>query len=426
MIVDNIQHERQRAKVRRNHLRNILDWGENNDYPQSVEDIVNGSIMGTTCLDIYNKFIYGFGFADKNNYQIIVNNDGETADALLRKVVEDFAKFGGFALHVNRNLLGQITSFVHIPMENVRLCIDDKEEYDGKVALHTDWGGRSHKRFAEEKIEYLYLYDPNIEVFRERVAEAGGILNYKGEIYLYSNRGKNYPLPTFDAALTAMATEEAVDNITYCNAKRGFLPAGCFAEVDEYFDANNEQDKARFEAFGDALKGMQGDKNASSIMHVIVKDKESLPQFISMRADNYDKDYEVTRTATDLRIGKAFRQPKELRCEDSANGFATDKMVQAYNVYNSITSYERQILEEQFAYLFKNWHMQMEYNFNIAPLVYGKETLIARIGENAAKEAVSLASNAQIPIEQRKALLQVIFGLTEEETNIIYDYDSNH
>ena len=70
--------------------------------------------------------------------------------------------------------------------------------------------------------------------------------------------------------------------------------------------------------------------------------------------------------------------------------------------------------------------MQMEYNFEIAPLVYGKETMIARIGESAAKEAVSIASNAQIPIEQRKALLQVIFGLTEEETNIIYDYDSNH
>lgn len=419
MIVDTIKHEKTRAKVRRNFLKHILNWGENNDYPQSVIDIVSGSIKGSACLDTYKKFIFGKGFKDADNYQIVINEDGDTADDLLRAISEDYARFGGFAIHLNRNILGRIVSMRHIPMENVRFCDDKNEEYAGKVALHPDWGERGYKRFNETPIEYIDIFTPDIHSFRERVAKVGGIWNYQGEVYIYSNRKGNYPLPKYDAALTCMATEEAVDNITYRNAKRGFLPAGCFAEIDEYFDPNNEQDKERFDAFGKALKDMQGDTNAAALMHCIVKDKESLPQFISMKADNYDKEYTITRESTANRIGEAFSQPKELRGEESSSGFADDKMVQAYNVYNSATAEERLVLESELTALFKNWWDALEYNFEIEPLTYAAETILTRLGENTTKELIALVTNGSISTEQKKHICITIFGLSENEANDI-------
>lgn len=416
MKVDALQHERNRVDTRHNHIKGIIDWGKDNDYPQSVVDIVGGSFTGVACLDIYTKFIFGQGFADTDNYQIIVNEDGETADTLLEKVAHDYAMFGGFAIHVNRNILGQITSMRYVPIENVRLCSEDSREHKGQVALHPDWGKRLDIPFHKHPIEYINQYDSNREVLLERIAEVGGIWNYRGEVYVYSNLDKRYPLPIYDAALTDMSTQEAISNIAYRNSRHGFLPAGCFVEINEYYDDENPEDKAAFDAVTERLKSMQGDKATSSIMHVVAKDKDSVPQLLQMKSENYDKEFSVTREATRQNIGQAFRQPEELRCEKTAQGFSNDAMVQAYKVYNSVTSKERHTLENVFTTLFKNWWQPLEYNFQIKPLSYGSETIISELGDNT-KDVIEIIKDNTISIEQRKAILMRVYGLDEDVVN---------
>lgn len=427
MKTEQIEYEKERVKVRSNRLKNILDWGENNDYPQVVMNIVSGSYTGSNCLDRYRKFIYGRGFQDADNYQIIVNNDGDTTDSLLKSCADDLASFGGFAIHVNRNLLGQITTMRHIPFENIRFCPDDDKEYAGKVALHPDWGERSWKSFNKVKIEYFYIYDPSRDEFLRRVAQTeGGIREYKGEIFIYSNRKGTYPLPIYDDVLTDMSTQEGVSNITYRNVRRGFMPAGCFAEINPNYDDNNPEDKKQFEETGNALRALQGDKQAASVMHVVVGDKENVPQFVAMRGTNYDKDFTVSTDYVRKAIGQAFSQPPELRCEDTSKGFANDTMIQAYQVYNSITSDERLTLEREFTRLFKNWYVALDYNFQIQPLSYGEETLLSLLGADTAKAVVELATNTEIAIGQRKALLMTVYGLSEDMTNNILLLNANN
>lgn len=417
MKVDSISHEKNRVDVRRNFIRHVLNWGKDNDYPQSVMDIVNGSYTGVSCLDIYHKFIYGHGFADADNYQIIVNEDGENADALLEKVSHDLAQFGGFAIHLNRNLLGQITSMRHIPLENIRKCIKDNKEHRNQVALHPDWGGRTDRRFTDTPVEYINLYDPNLDTFLDRVHRVGGIFEYRGEIYYFSNRGEDYPLPIYDACLTDMATQEAISNIAYKNSRHGFLPSGCFVEINEFYDDENPSDKDAFDAVTERLKELQGDKATSSILHVVAKDKDSIPSFVSMKGENYDKEFSVSRDSAKQNIGQAFRQPEELRCEKTASGFSNDSMIQAYRVYNSMTSKERYILEQQFAHLFKNWHQPLEYNFQIKPLSYGAESLQAMLGESSSKDIIDVVKDESLAKEQKKSILMLIYGLAEDEAN---------
>lgn len=416
MKVDNIEHEKDRARVRHNRIKSILDWGDKNDYPQSVVDIVNGSYTGTTCLDIYHKFIYGRGFADIDNYKIVVNSNGDTADSLLEEISQDYATYGGFAIHVNRNLLGQITEMRHIPMENVRLCPEDDKEHKNMVALHPDWGQRvPDVSFNAHPIEYFHIYDPSPETMRDRIRHSGGIRKYKGEVYYYSNRKKNYPLPIFDSVLTDMSTQEAISNTNYRNARRAFLPAGCFAEINEYYDDSNEKDKQAFDEVSKALKGLQGDKNASSIMHVVVKSKDEIPAMVSLRGDNFDKEYTVTRESVRQAIGQAFRQPQELRCEKSSTSFTNDNMIQAYNVYNSITAKERMVLEREFGKLFENWVEKTNGIWTIEPLSYGAETILSRLGQKATSDMIKVATDTNLDYDQRKAMLILVYGVEENE-----------
>ena len=42
----------------------IINYDVGNDYPQKVTDIVNGSGVAVSCLDIFKKFVTGKGFSD--------------------------------------------------------------------------------------------------------------------------------------------------------------------------------------------------------------------------------------------------------------------------------------------------------------------------------------------------------------------------
>ena len=101
-------------------------------------------------------------------------------------------------------------------------------------------------------------------------------------------------------------------------------------------------------------------------------------------------------------------------------------MIQAYQVYNSITSDERLTLEREFTRLFKNWYVALDYNFQIQPLSYGEETLLSLLGADTAKAVVELATNTEIAIEQRKALLMTVYGLSEDMTNNILLLNDNN
>lgn len=412
-----IEYEKNRKEVFNWASDGIKAYGEHNDYPQAVMDIVAASVTGSACLSWYEKFVYGKGFADLDNYQIVLNDDGETLDTLLRKVTSDYCRFGGFAIHVNRNLLGQITTMRWIPFETVRIGQEEKEQYAGKVAIHPDWGKR--KRLTKNiKPEYFWLFTEDREEFLQRVAETkGGITAYGGEVLYYSSLGgTNYPTAMYDSVLTDMASQEALANITYRNCKKGFLPAFVMAEINPTFEPNNAEHKKEFEETGEELAKLQGDKNTSNILHIVVPDKERIPQVLPFRGVNYDKDFTVSEEACRTRIGQCFQQPKEIRCEENSTGFSNDTMQQAYEIYNSTTHYDRQRIEEFFIKVFKFWKDQTNLNFQIQPLTYGTETLLTALGGKVDK-VVEIATNSSIDILQRKAILTTIYGVDEDKAN---------
>lgn len=416
MVAAAIEYTQGRIEVNNNHFANIQTYGENNDYPQSVIDIVAASVTGSSCLQKFIDFVYGRGFADKDVYQKVVNDDGETADSLLRKVVEDYCRFYGFAIHVNRNMLGQITSMSHIPFETVRRCTTDNK-YNGKVAIHPDWR-HTDGRYKNVEIEYIDLFTPDRNEFLNKaLAAEGGFLGYQGQVYYFSMRGSNnYPIPIYDSALTDMATQEAISNITYRNSRKNFIPGCIIAEIKAGFDPKNEEDQEAFEQTNEQIKKMMGDANASSVLHIVVDNEDELPKAIPINVQNYDKAYTVSSESVEKKIGQSFMQPSELRCEDSSKGFSQDTMEQAYKVYNATTEDDRLCLEREFAYLFKFWVEPMEINTQIEPRTYGTETLLSTLGEKV-KDVVEIATNTAIDIYQRKAILIRVYCLSEDIAN---------
>ena len=109
MNVRNAKKPKPRIDVNYASRFHLQTYGNDNLYPQHLQAITRASGTTELCLERYAKFVEGFGFANDQFADYEVNGTGAKADDVLHNVAKDITRFGGFALHVNYNVLCQIT-----------------------------------------------------------------------------------------------------------------------------------------------------------------------------------------------------------------------------------------------------------------------------------------------------------------------------
>lgn len=357
----------------------IIAYGYNNLYPQEIRSIVACSETGTTCLDRYIQFIQGNGFKIVEFAETAINRQGETADDILQQIADDLGSYNGFALHVNYNLLGQIVEINHVPFENCRLGNDDDSGYIGKIAVFPDWTGtkkRNNKQLKpkKENIDYIDVFNPDLNVILSQIEASGGIELYKGQILWISSAGKQeYPKAKYDCVVTQMSTEEGLGNISYRNARNGLMPAKIVV-IKKSQDIPNEDDKkssVQDDSVTKAFEELQGDENSGRIMIMEVEYDEEIPQVHDLQGKNYDKDFTVTADTSCEKIYAAFGQEAWHRIRKGSLGFTSDILRDTYENYSSVTGPERRMIERAFDKIFKHWHEDINIeDFTVQPLKY--------------------------------------------------------
>ena len=185
-------------------------YGYDNLYPQNLARITEASGTAMLCLNRYARFIEGYGFDSDILAALAMNQQGDTADDLLRNVAQDLARFGGFALHVNYNDLGQVSSVSHVPFENCRLEETDDKGNVAHVLLHPDWEQkktRNGKRLMvnEKTIERMLRPDSTEDEFRNELAT---LTLGSGAAGMVLSRADLHPeAPRYRGGVTRSATE---------------------------------------------------------------------------------------------------------------------------------------------------------------------------------------------------------------------------
>lgn len=325
----------------------IQGYDVQNDYPQRVLSISRESGSVKACLEEYVKFVKGRGIAALNDLPL---RDGRRFVTLYRSVVSDLCRFGGLAIHVDYNGVGEIVDFQHVPFEYVRLCIADKET--GRVeqlAVNRDWTGVKTSP-KKDNTDYYPVFNPDRDHVLKQIEVARGVQAYKGQLlYTTIDADNVYPLCRYDARLTDAVCEVAISNVKYRNAQNNFLPAAVITlpEYTEVAPDNNAPAPARDERL-EQIRKMMGSKNACKTLVFTRTPGDSEIDVKPIEGQNYDKAFINTEKTVKENIGQAFTQPPILRCEEVSVGFSTDMMVQAYDFYNSVTQEERDVIADVF------------------------------------------------------------------------------
>lgn len=363
----------------------IMNYDKDNAYPQRVRDVVNSSGIAKSCIDIFFKFVNGKGFEDVTFGKRIVDGDKLTFDKLLRKNSCDFTNDGGWAVHFNYNLLGKPTTFSAVPFSHCRLGIDEKTKQVTSIAVYDDWGRERDKRIEKEKIDFIHLYDPRPEKVIKEIAEAGGIENYKGQIYYHGAEGELvYPLAYYDSEIEDIDTDGAIKLFKNGNIQRRFMSSHMFVRYGQPEGGNGATGSATPPLGGEriptgnsseedemvtSIKDFQGPENTNRIMLVDVETPEQKPELIEFKQQNTDKLFEYHEVSIQNNIRERFAIPTVfLKAIPGSLGLSKE-LIDAVDFYNKMTADERAILEETYSMLFSD--LFPGQNFKIKELQMG-------------------------------------------------------
>lgn len=355
-------------------------YGNDNLYPQNVSAIAKASGTAELCIDRYAKFIEGYGFSSERLSDLIVNRQDFTADDILHSVASDLARFGGFALHVNYNVLGQVTEINFVPFENCRLEVEDDRGRVKRILVHPDWTQKKIRngqpiRVSEETIKRIRVFNPDPNVVAREIEEDGGIDFYLGQIIWCSMDGNNiYPSPIYDAAITEISTDEGLGNVKYRNVRNNFLVSCMLVYkkgVPKIDDEGNEVDDGSMISDED-LKQFQGDENTSKILAVELENDEDEPKVVAFPTKNYDKEFTVTESSVVERIYAQFHQELFYAIRIGKLGFSGQVMKDAYEYYAGEVTNEQRFIQRIFEKVFSYWHDPSfaSLDFTLQPLKY--------------------------------------------------------
>lgn len=359
---------------------NMQAYGDDNLYPQNLMRITDASGTASLCLNRYARFVEGYGFDSDLLAAATVNYQGDKADDVLRLIALDLARFGGFALHVNYNVLCQVSSIAHVPFENCRLEETDDKGHVAHILLHPDWEQRktrNGKRLMvnDKTVERINIFNPDADIVRKQIENAGGIDSYKGQILWCSMDGKFiYPTASYDSAVTEISTDEGLGNVKMRNVRNNFLVSCMLITkkgIPKLDENGNELETGQMISDEDLLQ-FQGDEKTAKILAVEIENEEDKPEVVAFPAKNFDKEFSVTDASVVERIYAQFHQELFYAIRIGKLGFSGQVMQDAYEYYAGEVTTEQRFIERAFKMIFGVWHDERLRNIvpRLQPLKY--------------------------------------------------------
>lgn len=284
-----------------------VKYGDNNNFPDYLFDLYNHSSQFSSIVETMTRYIEGNGIVSEFPLKI-VNRKFETFDDLIEKLIVDYLIYGGFAMQITRNRMGEIAELNYIDFKYVRTNEDGDKIYYSK-----EWnkGRRTPK-----------VYD--------RYTTGS---KYPTSILYYTGRKTRdvYPVPLYISALTAIEISCQIPEYHLNSLENGFLPGG----IINFCNGSNLSEDVMDEIEEKIKEKFTGTKNASKILLSFNDSTDHATTFERLADDGNIDIYNALKENTEKDIYTAFRINKLLVGDASENtGFSKQAYIESFALYN--------------------------------------------------------------------------------------------
>ncbi|MFA6185497.1 MAG: hypothetical protein WC720_05135 [Candidatus Shapirobacteria bacterium] len=384
-----------RLPIFRSQAQGIYLYGIDNNYPRKIMQSADRCSSLVTVRNKQAQFIQGLGFPGataldvKKGTAIVINTKGQTAYDLLRFCSIQKSNIN-IAIHVNYNALGEAVEFTPVQYDFVRRKVNLlNEDFDRHIItniwhLENDYTGYGFAAKIQEfnkwmnkkkhKLSFIALecfdYNPDPLVVREQIELSGGIENYSGQLFYMKRTEDVYQKALYDSVADKYQFLSECDLASLSNIQNGYSASG----ILKYFGTLSGTREV-----ADAIKKINQTKGANNTGRIITMPftpgaDNNIPTniFEPTEMQNIDKLYTDQVNRAEIGIQSLFSCPNALIGKDTEGNFATQKMQETFEYYNSITEPLRQELEIELTRLFSNsvFASQLKLPIEIEPLQF--------------------------------------------------------
>lgn len=308
--------------------KDFVYWGIDNKYPDFIWDIYNkcgalqSIIDGLTDYTVGEEIINNTGIDEENIH-------GDTIADIVCKLILDRYIYGGFALQVRYNTLGEIIGLAHLDMRKCRI-----DEYGRHVYVYERWN-----KWKTGEMAKFNPFDP------ETGAEDGvQIYYYKG----MKTRGV-YPIPDYSASIPSCEIQIKIKEFHINELDNNFTTTGIIN-----FNNGTPTKDERQEIEQGINRKFAGTKNAGRMMISFNEDAEHATTFVRLGTDDFADRYNSLADTSLADIFISMRAHPQLFGMTISTGFANIEYKEAFNLINKTQISKKQSeIERVFAKIFE-------------------------------------------------------------------------
>lgn len=308
--------------------RDYVNWGRMNNYPQYLYDIYLECSTLQTILNGCTDFTMAGGIV--NNVGLGENVYGDTIADVVEKLVLDRFIFGGFALRIKYNMLGEVIEIAHL---DYRKCRIDREL--STVYVKNKWAKSNTN-----------CYDEQFNVFNTETGAEDGvqIFYYRGQ----RTRGI-YPIPDYSASLLSCEVQIKCKSFNFNELDNNFASTGIVN-----FNNGMPAETVKKDTESKLIGKYAGHSNAGRMMISWNEDREHRTDFVRLQTDNLPDRYKNVAEASREDIFISMRAHPQLFGMSIPTGFAAIEYDEAYNIlYDTHISKRQQEVMRVFSKIFE-------------------------------------------------------------------------
>lgn len=339
-----------------NGSNSIVPYGVDNIYPQRIINAIRKSPTAQGCVKRASEFIFGQG---ATTGETVVNRNGETLnDVIWQSIRNNYTRLGGLALHLNFNILGQVTEIFVADLQYLR---------KHRTLKAVDYG------LWDSYYSYYAIRYVTLDLFGSKDPVEGikeeGITKYNGQIFYFSLDNDIYPTSPLDSASISADFEKSAQIYPFANIKNGFS-GNTVIKLPTL--AQGEKAQKEVDTLNKNIEELHGEEKAGSSLVVPVPvdangNVKDFKMIEHLSPTDVDGMFVNQNLKAEDDILKVYTMPKILLGKSDQGMFNEASFNDAFNYKNADTEMDRQIIERQFKKVLENSIFDVD-GFELIPL----------------------------------------------------------
>ena len=302
--------------------KDLMEWGTRNSYPDYLLDLYNNVPTLRAIINGNIDFIAGDDVSIQPLTQHlpngIMNNRGDHIREQIKDISKDYEIYGGFALQIIRNLIGEVAEVYYIDMRFLRT---NKE---GNVFYYCeDWS----KSVRKDVVVYP-AFIPNLNW--DALDDEARNRNASSILYVKNIHTQVYPAPLYAASIKACEIERLIDDFHLSDINNHFVSSAIIN-----FNNGIPDDEVKEQIEREFTEKFCGASNGGRTAFSWNPNKESATDIVELEVKDFGERYKSLSDHCRQQIFTAFRaNPNLFGIPTEGNGFANEQYAESFKLYN--------------------------------------------------------------------------------------------